>query len=200
MHTKWRTGSASQPVWNLGEQKSVVHLLVLNRETSVAWPVDCSPYSVNGCALDFLVPFRYFKIEWMFSDESVDLVLLSKCASASRRNSRPFTCLSIYVYSRRPSPSTTALQPTLFKLTLRSLPAILYGRWREANICFVPDLTSYRTPTSHITVFILAQLPFLFFSFLSFIIIFFSPHQEFLVLGQWGRSGGPWRGQFVSDY
>jgi len=136
----------------------------------------------------------------MVSDESVDLVLLSKRASASRRNSRPYTCLSVYVYSRRPPPSTAVLQPTLFNLTLSSLPATLYGRWREANICSVPDLTSYRTPTSNITVFILAQLPFLFFSFLSFITLFFSPHQEFLVLGQCGRSGGPRWEHFVSDY
>ena len=83
---------------------------------------------------------------------------------------------------------------------LISLSATLYGRWREANICFVPDLTSYRTPTSKVTVFILAQLPWFFFSFLSFITLFFSPHQEFLVLGQCGRSGGPWREYFVSDY
>ena len=69
----------------------------------------------------------------------------------------PFTCI-LGTLRRRPRHFSPHY--------LTSLSATLYGRWLEANICFVPDLTFYRTPTCNITVSILAQLPFLFLSFL----------------------------------
>lgn len=190
-----QAGWATQPVWALGRtEKCVTSTGLLHRRL-------LSVLSIRLCfglpILSFLLQNRV-DTEWR---ERRILISQQTLLRLTREQQTLHLSVDWRVFSAPFAVDHGILAHSIYPPTLCSLPSILYGRWREVNICFVPDLTSYRTPTSYILLCFHScpvTFAYLFLSFLYNLI--FSPGQKFLVVGQWDRSGCPWRERFVSDY